>query len=72
MVEGCRLLYYEKRMGWVSLMNATTQRIKSKGYNLPEFLKSTGISLSTYRRYEKESNANHTMLNRLINELENK
>jgi transcriptional regulator with XRE-family HTH domain len=53
-------------------MNATTQRIKSKGYNLPEFLKKTGISLSTYRRYEKESNANHAMLNRLINELENK
>ena len=55
-----------------ALMNSTTQRIKSKGYSLPEFLKSTGISLSTYRRYEKESNANHAMLNRLINELENK
>jgi len=53
-------------------MNATTQRIKSKGYSLPEFLKVTGISLSTYRRYEKESNTNHAMLNRLINELENK
>tara|TARA_R110000764_G_scaffold43004_1_gene96677 strand:- start:4766 stop:4930 length:165 start_codon:yes stop_codon:yes gene_type:complete len=53
-------------------MNATTQRIKSKGYNLPEFLKSTGISLSTYRRYEKESNANYAMLNRLVNDLENK
>ena len=51
-------------------MNATTQRIKSKGYTLPQFLKVTGIS--TYRRYEKESNANHVMLNRLINELENK
>ena len=53
-------------------MNTTTQRIKSKGYTLPEFLKKVGISLSTYRRYEKESNANHSMLNRLINELENK
>ncbi len=53
-------------------MNTTTQRIKSKGYNLSEFLKVTGISLSTYRRYEKENNANHAMLNRLINELENK
>tara|TARA_R110000850_G_C9579305_1_gene425978 strand:- start:118 stop:279 length:162 start_codon:yes stop_codon:yes gene_type:complete len=53
-------------------MNTTTQRIKSKGITLPEFLKKTGISLSSYRRYEKESNANHAMLNRLINELENK
>tara|TARA_R110002124_G_scaffold272158_1_gene441199 strand:+ start:3598 stop:3759 length:162 start_codon:yes stop_codon:yes gene_type:complete len=53
-------------------MNATTQRIKSKGYTLPQFLKVKGISLSTYRRYEKESNANHAMLNRLIDELENK
>jgi transcriptional regulator with XRE-family HTH domain len=53
-------------------MNRTTQRIKSKGYTLPQFLKVTGISLSTYRRYEKESNANHVMLNRLISELENR
>ena len=53
-------------------MNSTTQRIKSKGYNLPEFFKVAGISLSSYRRYEKESNANHAMLNRLIDELENK
>ena len=53
-------------------MNKTTQQIKAKGYTLPEFLKSTGISLSTYRRYEKESNAFNGMLNRLINELEAK
>jgi transcriptional regulator with XRE-family HTH domain len=53
-------------------MNKATQKIKAKGYSLPEFFKSTGISLSTYRRYEKESNANHAMLNRLIDELENK
>tara|TARA_R110000772_G_scaffold262944_1_gene382419 strand:+ start:381 stop:545 length:165 start_codon:yes stop_codon:yes gene_type:complete len=53
-------------------MNSTTQRIKSKGFTLPEFLKKAGVSLSSYRRYEKESNANHTMLNRLINDLENK
>jgi transcriptional regulator with XRE-family HTH domain len=53
-------------------MNTTTQRIKSKGYNLSEFLKATGISLSTYRRYEKESNDNHEMLNRLIEDLRNK
>ena len=53
-------------------MNTATQKIKSKGYSLGEFLKATGISLSTYRRYENESNANHGMLNRLIDELESK
>ena len=53
-------------------MNETTQRIKSKGYSLTEFLSKVGFSLSTYRRYEDESNANHGMLNRLIDELENK
>jgi len=53
-------------------MNSTTQKIKSKGYSLPEFLKVVGFSLSTYRRYESESNDNHVMLTRLIDELENK
>ena len=51
-------------------MNSTTQKIKSKGYSINEFLKKIGLSLSTYRRYEKESNPNNAMLNRLINELE--
>ena len=51
-------------------MNSTTQKIKSKGYSLPEFLKVVGFSLSTYRRYENESNDNHVMLTRLIDELE--
>lgn len=50
-------------------MNAATQKIKSKGYSLSEFLATTGISLSSYRRYEKVSNDNHAMLNRLIDEL---
>jgi len=53
-------------------MNSATQKIKSKGYSLNQFLEKTGISLSSYRRYEKEVNPNHSMLNRLINELENK
>jgi len=51
-------------------MNDTTRRIKAKGYNLTEFLKKIGISLSTYRRYEKADNYLTDMLNRLINELE--
>lgn len=53
-------------------MNTATQRIKSKGYTLTEFLSEVKISLSTYRRYEKESNDNHEMLNRLIEDLRNK
>ena len=53
-------------------MNVLTQKIKAKGYSLVEGLEAIGISLSTYRRYEKEGNANHAMLNRLINGLENK
>ena len=53
-------------------MNSTTQKIKSKGYRLTQFLDKVGISLRTYRRWEEESNANHAMLNRLINELESK
>ena len=53
-------------------MNRATQKLKSKGYNLNEFLSVVGLSLSTYRRYEKETNPNHSMLNRLIDELESK
>jgi len=53
-------------------MNSATQKIKSKGYSLPEFLKVVGFSLSTYRRYEKQDNDFHPMLNRLIDELGNK
>ena len=53
-------------------MNSTTQRIKAKGYTLPEFLIETGISLSSYRRYEKKDNPNHSMLNDIINRLERK
>ena len=53
-------------------MNIATQKIKAKGYKLPEALKLLGISLSTYRRYEDKDNDNHDMLIRLISELENK
>ena len=53
-------------------MNSTTQKIKSKGYSIDQFLEKVNLSLSSYRRYEKESNPNHEMLNRLIDELENK
>lgn len=53
-------------------MNTTTQKIKSKGYSITQFLDKVGLSLSSYRRYEKENNSNHAMLIRLINELESK
>jgi hypothetical protein len=53
-------------------MNVLTRKIRNKGYKLTEFCDANLISLRSYRRYEKENNANHAMLNRLINELENK
>ena len=53
-------------------MNILTKKIKNKGYSLTEFCDANLMSLRTYRRYEKESNANHAMLNRLISELEEK
>ena len=53
-------------------MNKATQKIKSKGYSLPEFLSVAGISLSSYRRYEKADNKYHSFLNQLISDLESK
>tara|TARA_R110002111_G_scaffold227836_1_gene289398 strand:- start:185 stop:373 length:189 start_codon:yes stop_codon:yes gene_type:complete len=50
-------------------MNKATQKIKAKGYNLTQFLKVTGISLSSYRRYEKPSNKYHDFLEQLIDDL---
>ncbi len=50
-------------------MNTATQRLKVKGYTLPQAMKALGMSLRTYRRYEKEDHELHGMLNRLINEL---
>lgn len=51
-------------------MNKATQKIKAKGYKLTEALPKLGISLRTYRNWEKESNSNHAMLIGLIDELE--
>jgi len=51
-------------------MNKATQKIKAKGYTLTEFLEVTKISLSSYRRYEKEENKFHSFLVQLITDLE--
>ncbi len=51
-------------------MNQCTRKLKAKGYSLPQAMKALGISLSTYRRYEKKDHGYNAMLNRLIDELE--
>lgn len=44
-------------------MNSNTMKIKAKGYSLSEALKVMGISLSTYRRWEKPGNRfNHVLV----------
>ena len=53
-------------------MNKTTQDIKNKGYSVDQFLEKVNLSLSSYRRYEKAANPNHTWLLEKINELESK
>lgn len=53
-------------------MNTLTHKIKAKGYKLNELIKVIGISLSTYRKYEKESHPQHANLVLWIDELENK
>jgi len=53
-------------------MNKATQKIKAKGYSLSEFLKVSGISLSSYRRYEHKDNKFHSFLVQLIEDLERK
>ena len=50
-------------------MNKLTLKLKSKGYKLKDALIEIGISLSTYRKWEKEDNANHAMLVNAIDEL---
>ncbi|PHR55982.1 MAG: hypothetical protein COA43_14795 [Robiginitomaculum sp.] len=50
-------------------MNKATQQIKAKGYTLTEFLEVTGISLRSYRRYEKQDNKYHSFLGQLITDL---
>lgn len=53
-------------------MNILTITRKQKGYSESEMLKAVGISLSTYRRWEKESHAMNDWLIRTVNNLENK
>ena len=50
-------------------MNTATQRIKAKGYSLSEGIKKMGISLSSYRRYEKKDSQFNPFLNQLIDDL---
>ena len=42
--------------------------MNSKGYSLNEFLDQMGISLSTYRRWEKETSQFNGALNEWIDE----
>ena len=51
-------------------MNQLTERIKSKGYTLKEFLKKINYSLSWYRVHEKKEAKRHAFLVGLIDELE--
>ena len=53
-------------------MNVLTQKIKAKGYSLVEGLEAIGISLSTYRRWEHDNNANNKFLACIIDDLENR
>lgn len=53
-------------------MNNLTRKIKSKGYTLAQGVKALGISLSTFRRYEKEDHKQHDDLIVWIDELESK
>lgn len=53
-------------------MNSFTREIKAKGYTLRQGLKALGISLSTYRKYEKLDHKSHGDLAIWINELEQK
>lgn len=53
-------------------MNELTITRKQKGYTQSEMLKVIGISLRTYRNYEKESHKMNEWLIRTVNNLENK
>lgn len=53
-------------------MNKLTRKIKAKGYTLPEGVKAMGISLSTYRKLEKEDHPLNECLVDWVNELERK
>ena len=51
-------------------MNKLTHKIKRKGYKLNEAIIVFGISLSTYRKYEKEDHPHHLDLVGWVDELE--
>ncbi len=53
-------------------MNELTITRKQKGYSESEMLKAIGISLRTYRNYEKKSHVMNEWLIRTVNNLENK
>ncbi len=53
-------------------MNKATRLIKAKGYTLPEGLYAIGISLSSFRRYEKKGSEHYDDLFVWIKELEKK
>ena len=50
-------------------MNTTTRKIRNKGYKLSEFLAFHGISLRTYRRWEKSDSKFNDVLNVAVNTL---
>jgi transcriptional regulator with XRE-family HTH domain len=51
-------------------MNTATNELKKKGYTLTEGLKKLGISLSTYRRWEKPDALCNEVLIAWIDKLE--
>lgn len=53
-------------------MNELTIIRKQKGYSENEVLKATGISLRTYRRWEKEGHVMNEWLVNTVNKLESK
>lgn len=50
-------------------MNELTRRIKAKGYTLKDGVKAMGISLSTYRKYEKPGHKHRLDLELWIRDL---
>jgi len=53
-------------------MNELTRKIKARGYTLAEGVRALGLSLSTYRKYEKQDHPQHGNLICWIDELKNK
>ena len=51
-------------------MNELTIKRKQKGYSQQELLDVLGISLSTYRRWEKEGHQMNAWLNDKVDQLE--